>query len=48
MGGGSFSLNVTTNIFFVPTTNGTPFNATGLTYGTVYLAPPSFQEVPFP
>jgi hypothetical protein len=42
VGAGTFSLNVTTNIYRVPTDNGTPTNYTGVAHGTVYLGPPYF------
>ncbi len=41
-GAGTFSLNLTTNVFLVPTTNGTPTNYAGIAHGTIYLGAARF------
>jgi hypothetical protein len=45
IGSGTFSLNVTTNVFLIPTTNGTPTNFTGLAHGTVYVQKAFFLDI---
>jgi len=42
VGAGTFTLNVTTNIYLIATTNGTPTNYTGVAHGTVFLGVPYF------
>jgi hypothetical protein len=48
LGAGTFNLNVTTNIYSVAASNGTPAYYGGLAYGTVYLSSPYFKAVPYP
>jgi len=46
IGAGTFSLNVTTNIFGVPTTNGSPAtNYNGVAHGTMYVGVPVFFNI---
>jgi hypothetical protein len=44
-GAGTFTLNVTTNVFLVPTSNGTPTNYTGVAHGTVFVQQPFFLPI---
>jgi hypothetical protein len=44
-GAGTFNLNVSTNIFLVPTTNGTPAFYNGVAHGTVFVQRPFFLAI---
>jgi hypothetical protein len=45
VGAGSFSLNVTTNVYLIPTTNGTPAYYTGVAHGTLFVGKPYYIPV---
>jgi hypothetical protein len=44
-GTGTFSLNVTTNIFLIPTSNGTPTNYTGVAHGNIFMGKAYFLPI---
>jgi hypothetical protein len=41
-GAGTFTLNVSTNVYLIPTSNGTPTNFTGIAHGNVFVQTPFF------
>jgi hypothetical protein len=45
VGSGTFSLNVTTNVYQIITTNGTPTNYTGVAHGTIFVGRPYFLPI---
>jgi hypothetical protein len=47
-GAGTFNLNLTTNIYLTPTTNGTPAFFNGLAHGTLVISAPYYLPIPGP
>jgi hypothetical protein len=47
-GAGTFNLNLTTNIYLTPTTNGTPAFLSGLAHGTIVISAPYYLAIPGP
>ena len=48
IGAGSFNLNLTTNIYLTPTTNGTPAYVNGLLHGSIVISGPTYVPVQGP